>query len=156
MKNLKPFNLQAALSGKAVMLRDGTKAYVRHHETEFHVADNMLVGYDTDGFCLAWCENGYYYAANEPSDSDIIGMHPETRVINGFEVPAPETVPLDEGANYYLANPLTRTFYSSERWQNTAADRRWLERGLVHLSVEGAVATAKAMPGIDLCEGDEL
>lgn len=36
---LKPFDLQAALRGEPVMLRNGEMAYVRHHETELPVDD---------------------------------------------------------------------------------------------------------------------
>lgn len=37
IKTIKPFDLQAALNGEPVMLRGGTKAYVRHCETEFNI-----------------------------------------------------------------------------------------------------------------------
>ena len=44
-KELKPFDLQAALKGEAVMLRNGDKAYIRHHETEMPVLRSWEVGF---------------------------------------------------------------------------------------------------------------
>jgi hypothetical protein len=79
-------------------------------------------------------------------------MYPETRIINGFEVPAPETDPLDHDATYYTPNILRSCLYDSTAWDDeddTGSDSRWLSRGLVFLRKEDAIATAKAMLGID-------
>lgn len=150
MKNLKPFDLQAALSGKAVMLRNGDKAYVRYHETELTVEEDIrLAGFTADGSRRAWCENGDYYISDRLCDDDIIGMYPETRVINGFEVPAPETEELEYGTSYYLASLEGRHFLSRVTWDDHEMDRLWLKRGLAFLNKEDAIATAKAMLGID-------
>ena len=75
---------------------------------------------------------------------------PKTRTINGFTVPAPETVATDVGAWYYLADP------TSDYWChhlhlifNAGAEQRWLSRGLIFLTKEAAIANARAMCGID-------
>lgn len=150
MSNLKPFDLQAALSGKTVMLRDGRKAYVRHHETELPVAENMrLIGFSVTGCRAAWCEDGSYYTGCGISDSDIIGMYPETRVINGFEVPAPETKKPALDTKYYTPLLTNHCFAVGRNWEDDGFDNRSLQRGLVFLSVQDAIATAKAMLGID-------
>lgn len=156
---MKPFNLEEALTGKAVKLRDGSKAYVRHHETELPVDEDMrLMGFLPDGSMVSWRVDGYYDSPKYPTDGDIIGMYPETRVINGFEVPAPapETeVPVSH-ANYYIATPTNECLYSYETWSGCHNHRMYLlERGLVFLNKEDAIATAKAMLGIDPYEGDE-
>lgn len=151
-KKLKPFDLRAALSGDPVMLRNGSKAYVRHHETEIPVdEDTRLSGFISDGTPIDWCESGRHAAsiAKEPTAFDIIGMYPRTRTINGFEVPAPETERLEFGTHYYLASPVHREFYRGEIWNAKAMDGYWLERGLVFLNEEDAIANAKAMLGIN-------
>ena len=155
MSNLKPFSLPEALSGKAVMLRDGGKAYVRHHETELDVPDhNKLVGY-CDASWLVWREDGDYFKKGVRSKYDIIGMYPETRVINGFAVPAPQTEELEYGTPYYLASSEARHFHNCAIWDDHEMDKLWLERGLAFLNAEDAIATAKAMLGIDPNSKDE-
>lgn len=156
MKNLKPFDLQTALAGKAVMLRGGGKAYVRHHETELDVCYSYrLLGYTDKGGCFQWCADGKYYADTEASDHDIIGMYPETRIINGFEVPAPETEALEEGRTYFLAMPHGENLHIRTMWEHRNIERLWIARGLIFLNREDAIANAKAMLGIDPYEGDK-
>lgn len=150
MKNLKPFDLQAALSGKAVMLRDGTKAYVRHHEKELNVVNSKrLLGYAASGAQRTWCENGSYSTPSETLCRDIIGMYPETRTINGFEVPAPETKKPALDTKYYTPLLTNDYFFCGACWQDDGFHNSSLQRGLVFLNVEDAIATAKAMLGID-------
>lgn len=149
MKELKPFNLQDALTGKAVMLCDGTKAYVRHHETKVVTdIDKVLFGYSNDGVILTWSVSGQYLAGLK-SPKDILGMYPETRIINGFEVPAPETEAPEDGDRYYAADIGSRRFYEVYTWEGDNIDFRVLKRGLVFLRKVDAIATAKAMLGID-------
>lgn len=150
MKNLKPFDLQAALSGKAVMLRDGRKAFVRHHEKELNVVNSKrLLGYAANGAQHTWCENGSYSTPSETLYLDIISMYPETRIINGFEVPAPEINELECDTDFYLASPITEQLYMGIIWVGNRTDKFMLNRGLVFLNKEDAIATAKAMLGID-------
>lgn len=150
MKNLKPFDLQEALSGKAVMLRNGDKAFVRHHETELDVAkSHKLLGY-RNGRQMEWNENGSYLAAQTTSDGDIIGMYPDTHIVNEFEVSAPEIEPPKENIQYFI--PILHSnkhFYSAHKWHCHELDELWLKRGLVFLNKEHAIANAKAMIGID-------
>lgn len=149
MKKLKPFDVQAALIGEPVMLRDGSKAYVRHHETELDVPANYkLLGYIEGRGQIAWREKGFYLG-EESHYYDIIGMYPKTRTINGFEVPAPETKEPESLANYYLAVISTEDFYRGETWTGWDSDRFWLKQGLIFLNKEDAIANAKAMLGID-------
>lgn len=152
-KNLKPFGLQSALAGEPVMLRNGQKAFVRHHETEQPVGDGCrLLGYTDGDINISWCVNGSYLLESEDSEdsADIIGMWPKTRVINGFEVPAPETTAPDDLSVYFTPNVLIKEFYSVMPWSNECEwDKRVLSRGLVFLTKEAAIANAKAMIGID-------
>ncbi len=149
-KELKPFDLQAALNGEAVMLRNGQKAFVRHHETELPVGDGCrLLGYTDGDINISWCVNGSYLLESEDS-ADIIGMWPKTRIINGFEVPAPETEGLRQGVMYCISVPTNKGFYCECEWVGDLEfDFLLLERGLVFLTKEDAIANAKAMLGID-------
>ena len=157
-KNLEPFDLQAALNGEPVMLRDGYKAFVRHHETELPVGDGCrLLGYTDGDINISWCVNGSYLLESEDSEdsADIIGMWPKTRIINGFEVPAPETTKPGCGTTYFTSSLTDRTMARRQEWDNTGLDIRVLKRGLVFLNKEDAIANAKAMLGIDPYEEAE-
>jgi hypothetical protein len=153
MKNLKPFDLQAALAGKAVMLRNGSKTHVRHHETDLptEIDEELLGRLEDVGSWISWtwCADGKSRSNGSKSPYDIIGMYSETRIINGFEVPAPEKKAPKHNTTYYLASPDMRHFHSCESWDGNTVDKLWLERGLVFLTAEDAIATAKAMLGID-------
>lgn len=152
-KKLKPFDLEAALAGKAVMLRDGTRAYVRHHETEIRVGGGwQLQGMNAEGELFAWTEGGRNCSY---TDNDIIGMYPETRSINGFEVPAPVTEAPGIGSMTFIASYIFKGFYDTCRWCNAEFDNLMLERGLLFLDKEDAIANAKAMLGIDPDSGSK-
>lgn len=155
-KKLKPFDLQAALQGKPVMLRNGEEAYVRHHETELRVFSGLqLQGIGLGGELYAWTGGGRNCSGVVDHHVDIIGMYLETRSINGFEVPAPETRAPKSGTRCYLASPTKRDYYSREFWNANPLDMYLLERGLVFLAKEDAIANAKAMLGIDPDSGSK-
>lgn len=151
MKKLKPFDVQAALSGEPAMLRDGSKVYIRHHETELSTeVDKKLLGYIEGGGAWSWCVDGAFLSTGGESKYDIIGMYPKTRTINGFEVPAPETEGFNNLTDYYLASPTSEKFFLLlELWIDAPLDKLWLKRGLVFLDKEDAIANAKAMLCID-------
>lgn len=153
-KNLKPFDLQAALKGKPVMLRNGQKAYVRHHETEARIKNScQLLGFAENKDVNFtewrwWTQEGICIGVDV---FDIVGMWPKTRIINGFEVPAPETQKLKSGSRYWAASVTNVDFCIKHIWDDDdgAFDIRLLDRGLVFLTDEDAVANTKAMLGID-------
>ena len=62
-------------------------------------------------------------------------------IVNGVEVPRPETQPPQEGKHYYTAS------YSSPmyRWNNDDFDREILELGLLYLDIDDAKKRFKAM-----------
>jgi len=159
-KTLKPFDLQAALNGEPVMLRGGCKAFVRHHETEQPISLSwqlwgVKAGNKGDAELLAWSQSGDYREDGGASKYDIIGMWPKTRIINGFEVPAPETE-WTEGCDCYISSPIHPCLHVYATWTGLSDQRKWLERGLVCLTKEDAIANAKAMMGIDpYGEGEE-
>lgn len=82
------FDLERALKGEPVVLRDGTKAYIRHHETELDAADS-LIGYKVRGGAvdaLQWTESGRYYWDEEVSSLDIVGMWVEPLVFEHWDL----------------------------------------------------------------------
>ena len=153
---MKPFNLQEALTGKPVILRNGDEAYIKHFESELMVtAESRVVGYSEGGLLLSWCPEGRYNPElQELHHWDIVGMYPETKVINGFEVSAPETEELECGTRYYVASREGRLFHFCAIWDDHDMDKLWLGRGLVFLNKEDAIANAKAILGIDPNSGD--
>lgn len=153
---MKPFNLQEALTGKAVKLRNGEKAFVRHHETEQCIeTDEVLLGYRVGVCSWSWCIDGASSPTRDKSPFDIIGMYPETKMINGFEVPAPETEELEYDTLYYLASTEAKNFRTCAYWDDHDMDKLWLGRGLVFLNKEDAIAATKAMLGIDPNLGED-
>jgi gluconate kinase len=146
---LKSFNLKSALNGEPVMLRDGSKAFVRHQETETFIRGNFnLVGIKEDHTnYLTWTTEGAY--EEHIHDYDIISMYPKTRVINGFEVPAHETTKPDCGTTYFTPSLAHITMVVCHKWNNDDFGTRMLKRGIVFLNEEDAIANAKAMLGID-------
>lgn len=85
------FNLKEALAGEPVVLRNGMKAYIRHHETQF-VVKYPLVGIVCDSPCEFydyWCENGRHIKSDETS-CDIIGMWREPLEFKHWDALLPE------------------------------------------------------------------
>ena len=71
---MEPLNIEKALKGHPVRLRNGEKAYIRYREVEFPV-NRTLVGYrkpnSTEYVLLNWTKNG----ENTSSENlDIVGM----------------------------------------------------------------------------------
>lgn len=163
-KNLKPFDLQAALHGDPVMLRDGSKAFVRHYEAEQKVNDEsrlfgVVVHEWSTCTVMTWSTQGRFYGGLVGDSSlDIIGMWTEpriTRIINGFEVPAPETEEPRVDSVYFSTTLLSGELYGDYAWANDNFDLTLLKRGLVFLTKEDAIANAKAMLGINPYEESE-
>ena len=154
-KELKPFDLQAALNGEPVMLRDGSKAFVRHNETEHPTGQCWQlwgVGSNKRGgtWLLLWSRDGLYDVDGRENELDIIGMWPKTRIINGFEVPAPETQDPEEGTTYYIPILHTVNLYGKAVWyRDEQWHKRYIKRGMVFLNAEDAIANTRAMLGID-------
>lgn len=159
-KHLKPFDLEAALKGEPVMLRDGTKAFIRHHETEFPVGDDfrlfgiLCVGLNTYT-TTSWTTQGKWRYESEGHEFDIVGMWPKTRIINGFEVPAPEHDAPNVEDEFYIPFLSMEDYCDEFTWVGDKWDSRILKRGLVFLNEEDAIANAKAMLGINPYEESE-
>lgn len=95
-----------------------------------------------------------YLIAAFPEDWEVQRKH-APHVVNGFTVTAPlKIAPINEVV-YYFPVTTSPTFYACRRWIDSITDNLILNRGLVHLTKEAAVANAKAMCSIDPESDDE-
>lgn len=69
--------------------------------------------------------------------------------VNGFEVPEPVREPLKDGDTYYFPSVGSGQLSVTSLWVGCAAADIRLNRGLIHLTKENAIAHAKAMLGIN-------
>lgn len=70
---------------------------------------------------------------------------PRTILVNGVEVPAPETVAPAYGSGYYTPHVTREQGYSKDTWDGASFDLHVLEQGIVYLNKEDAIARSKAM-----------
>lgn len=72
------------------------------------------------------------------------------RKINGFSVPVPLKEAPPAMTEYFVID-LSNCSFSSDylTWNNLEIEQMWLERGLIFLEKEDAIANAKAMLGIN-------
>ena len=83
-------------------------------------------------------------------DPDFAGaceyrIAPRMILVNGVEVPAGEKEAPSKGATYYIPDPGEESLAYDFSWSDDDMDARFLERGLVYLDKESAIARAKAM-----------
>lgn len=141
-----PFDLEKALAGDPVITRSG------EHVSQMTLFD-VDSEYDEQIACVVGGRLAIYHKDGK-MDSGIdsrydLFMKPKTRIVNGFEVPAPESLPLNSGDDYYCADVNSWYFYENYPWSGNDMSMLWLKRGLVFLAKEDAIANAKAMVGID-------
>ena len=82
------FDLKKALKGEPVVLRNGTKAYIRHCETRFAVS-RPLIGYRLSRgtvVFIQWTECGLYSWSKGESEHDIVGMWVEPLVFEHWDL----------------------------------------------------------------------
>lgn len=69
------FDVKRALAGEPVILRDGSKAYVKYQESEL-VVKYPILGFDVDGYSHSWDNLGKVLRGTRHSN-DIVGMYPK-------------------------------------------------------------------------------
>ena len=117
----------ADLMAKAAEIAKTDQYWQRHFEEKFHSTDK-------------W---------NQMSDV-FFQTHREYRLkpnfidISGHQVPEPVREPLERGTVYYLATVVMEQV-NAYSWSDFDTDRRWLERGLIHLTEEAAEAHIAAL-----------
>jgi hypothetical protein len=73
---------------------------------------------------------------------------PKTRTINGFEVPMPMNKEPDKHSTYYYPELTNPDLFMYDKYENDW-DKKNFDRGICFRTKKDAVATAKAMLGID-------
>lgn len=71
----------------------------------------------------------------------------ERITIGNLTFPKPETEPLEYGTDYWVATAARSisSYAVPLTWRNDAVDKRYLSRGLAHLSQDAAIEHAKAL-----------
>lgn len=72
------FDIERALAGEPVILRNGAKAYIRFKEEDIKLKYPLMgvvLGEHSNG--EFWTLLGTYYSKGHDSDQDIIGMYPK-------------------------------------------------------------------------------
>lgn len=89
---MKEFNLEKALNGEPVMLRNGKKAYICYKTPDCYISDSgewiefSLHGYVIKAYniievpCMFWNLNGRAYKDGVDNASDIVGMWEEPKI----------------------------------------------------------------------------
>lgn len=150
---MKPFDLEEALAGEPVKLRDGRKAFVKVIIKQPKGLEHYaVIGHALNGIheeFLHWATNGNCMP-DDISDDDIVGMWEKPkRYINGIEVPEPVTLDMlrDVGGKYYWIvdflneENVTYLYFNI----NKDIDIKLILKGLVFETKEGAEAMAKAL-----------
>ena len=136
---MKPFDLEAAMSGEPIVTRDGRKAKFVVHVPE---AKN-------DQQVVLLVEGGLWYCGLDGHgfNDSLFMAPPPMRSINGHEYQEPVREPLEAGQRYWIAHILEDVLVPTEglRWHGGRVDILWLKRGLIHLTREAAEAHARAI-----------
>lgn len=138
---MKPFDLEAAKRGEPLVTRNGGKAkfvtYVpeANYEKVIALIDDELFMFYENG---TRCRNSEYAV-------DLFMAPPPMRAINGHEFPEPVREPLKKGQGYWLVIPTDQLGFSYGTWEDADSEFRWLDRGLIQLTEEGAWQQLKAM-----------
>lgn len=147
---MKKFNLNEALDGKPVQLRDRRKAFVKAIlEQSRWLKHYTVLGYARNGNneeFLHWDTNGNCMP-DDISDDDIVGMWEDPRIINGIEVPRAVTLDTVENAQLYYFISLFSKELVSQMGVDTFNEhcREAIKRGLVFKTKEDAQKMAKAL-----------
>lgn len=149
---MEAFNLEEALKGAPVVLRNGKKAIVGykipHEYLNGSETIEPLQGYTLDLLNtmdeqISWQENGKYWSDCD-HDLDIIGMWEETRQIVTIHVPAPLLSAPKPQEKYYAVYCNNGGGVSERTWWNSDADIMTLQNGLAFASYEDAKAAVTA------------
>ena len=77
---------------------------------------------------------------------------PKTHIVNGVEIPDLRVRP-EVADKYYLADPLSRTFFTALDFDGHTMAKIWVDRGLTYQRTEegkqAAIQHAKAMLGME-------
>ena len=143
---MKEFNLDAALNGEPVKLRNGNKAFICYKlSCYFKYWDGSPINFNICGYILnsnddiamlntAWTEDGKWTIDEAESDRDIIGMWEEPK-ISVEDLPKPFK-PKDGEPYFYITGGFIER--ESEFWNTNNFDIASAERGNCYRAREDA------------------
>ena len=138
-----PYDLEKALAGEEVVLRNGSWAKVVWFDPEidydYDCCETIVVQDSSGSLHLNWAGGANY----ESKSYDIMGMWespPKMLTFGSLTFPSALTEPPEYGTVYYYMSPHG---LSKETWENTPYDNSQLESGLVYAS-ESQAAEAEA------------
>ncbi|QDP55704.1 MAG: hypothetical protein Tp138OMZ00d2C19078241_36 [Prokaryotic dsDNA virus sp.] len=117
-----------------------------------HVADNLDAGRE-DGYglqmhgCSGWINLLCPLAAIR--NGHKLRLKPRTRMMNGFEVPAPLDHEPESRLRYWTIEATSKDGVIDVPWFADADDQRVLSQGLMFATKEDAIANFKAICGED-------
>jgi hypothetical protein len=79
IKKCKPFDLEKAMAGDPVVMRNGTPYKFGAYNKDAR-GDAKLIGWDNDGFAYTHLANGNFLNGDNESDNDLF-MAPKTRTV---------------------------------------------------------------------------
>ncbi|UBU76022.1 pyruvate kinase [Pasteurella multocida] len=142
---MKEFDLEKALAGEPVVLRNGDKAFVKFVLENPLFEDDQVVGFhiDSEGKeeVTSWGNNGVHIP-NTNSIYDIIGMWEEPRPTVTLTLPAPIKTAHHNQEVFKRGNSTIIRFYFDA---NRDKHRKMLESGSLFYSEEDAQAWLDAM-----------
>ena len=108
-----------------------------------HIGDAIIAGKEIkmDGDCVPLSE--IYFRGS--GSHGLYTIKQETRSLNGYEYPAPETEAPRDGVWYYVPAGAATSLRSGHIWCGDGVDRKCLKARVVHLAAENAIAHAKAI-----------
>ena len=150
---MKPFDLEAALEGAPVVLRNGCKAYIladtarlNNFKSIYRDGYTLVVIVDGCGIIMYMRDGSYDKKPDNPKN--IIGMWsdpPKTIRIGEYDVPEPVREPLEDDKEYWGVEPTSKALAWKYTWNNAFFCNLMFRRGLIHLTKEAAVIHAKAL-----------
>ncbi|AWB52375.1 pyruvate kinase [Pasteurella multocida] len=142
---MKKFDLEKALAGEPVVLRNGKKAFVKFVLENPVCEECAMIGYVIDDrgrdSLIGWYKNGLY-ASCGGDGLDIIGMYEEPRPTVTLTLPAPIKTAHHNQEVFKRGNSTIIRFYFDA---NRDKHRKMLESGSLFYSEEDAQAWLDAM-----------
>lgn len=144
---MKPFDLEKALAGEPVKLRDGSKAWVKYVMPDDYKGEFPLRGIccsvtsDTNYIDAIWTKCGNRFYSGCEGDLDIISMWEEPRPRVTLTLPAPSKEPQED--MWYVHNSMT--VKSDFTLSDFMVDPRRFEIGIYFATREDAQEWLDAM-----------
>lgn len=133
-----PFNLERALAGEPVKLKNGEMGFILHNIESLMYSNYPLIGVDSNGEPLHWDKNGICGSGAIGGELNIIGMWKESKQIepsvDGLPKPIREFRYVDKA--YVISRNdceyVPRKVTKRDGW--TKSEQRWFENGLCYAS----------------------